>query len=163
MSHWKGWGTSCASVAVPVGNQLIDRCVGALGGLGITGDCTHGCSDPTDPLSPSEGSVEVCPRSFAEQMGPACGAEVLRRDRLKKDISFCGNMKQGGAEKKHHDANNWNFHVCMACGAAPSSPSRRVLIVAAFAPWGKTWLVFDPSALRGGGPLCRDAAGLVVS
>lgn len=102
MSHWKGWGTSCAGAAVMAGNQQMDRrgrggCVGARGGgLGITGDGTHGCSDPPDPLPPPEGSAEVHPRSFAEQMGPIWGAEVLRGDGLKKDVSFCRSVKERG-------------------------------------------------------------------
>lgn len=57
---------------------------------------TQGCLDPTVPLPPSKGSVEVSPQSFVEQMGPACRAEVLHRDRLKKDVSFCGSVTQGG-------------------------------------------------------------------
>lgn len=57
-----------------------------------------GTLTPLAPLLPSVGSVEVCPQSFAEQMGPACRAEVLHRDRLKKDVSFCGSAKQRGGK-----------------------------------------------------------------
>lgn len=55
---------------------------------------TQGCLDSPVPLPPSKGSVEVSSRSSAEQMGPACRAEVLYRDRLKKDVSFCGSVTQ---------------------------------------------------------------------
>lgn len=57
---------------------------------------TQGCLDPPVLLPPSKGSVEVSSRSSAEQMGPACSAKVLHRDRLKKDVSFCGSVTQRG-------------------------------------------------------------------
>lgn len=57
---------------------------------------TQGCLDPPVPVPPSKGSVEVSSRSSAKQMGPACRAEVLHRDRLKKDVSFCGSVTQTG-------------------------------------------------------------------
>lgn len=70
-----------------------------------------GAPTPPDPLPPPEGSAEVRPRSFAEQMGPIWGAEVLRGDGLKKDVSFCGSVKQRG--KIYRDASKWGFGVCV--------------------------------------------------
>lgn len=51
---------------------------------------------PTGAPTPSHGNTVVCTHSFVEQMDPTCGAEVLHRDRLKKDVSFCRSMKQKG-------------------------------------------------------------------
>lgn len=152
MSHWKGWGTSCAGVAVSVCSQLIDW-MAAREHLGAWASLE---TAPMGAPTASRRSTEVCTRSFVEQMDPACGAEVLRRDRLKKDVSFCRSMKQKG-KKIPCDANNWDFAVCAPHGSAPSSPSCQVLSVAGFVPWVKTRLVFDLSALGAGGwtPLQR--------
>lgn len=150
-------------MTVLISKQLSDlmRTVWKHLGAWASQASTQGCLDPLVPLPPSKGSVEVSSRSSAEQMGPARRAEVLHRDRLKKDVSFCGSVTQRG-EKIHPGARNWGFDAGVADSAALIPPGCWVLVTAGFALWRKTWLLFDPSAFHGGGALSRDAAGLSV-
>lgn len=104
----EGMGNQLCRCGCAGQQQLIDRwgrgrggCLGAPGGLGITGEC----SDRAASSHGSVGSVEVCPCRFAEQMGPARGAEVLHRDRVKTESHSVGSRGQ----KMHRDASNLRF------------------------------------------------------
>lgn len=125
MSHWKGWGTSCAGAAVVRVRQPAHG--------SITGDCTHGCSGPT-ALQGQRGDVPT-------ELGGADGSHshgrgVARRWVKKRWLLLREREAEGGGEI-HHGANNWGFDVSVPRGAAPSSPSRWVLIVAGICSMGK--------------------------
>lgn len=132
----------------------------APGGLGISsqhpGVLAPHCPPPTLQGQCGGVATELCGAD-----GPCLQSRGIAWRQVKKRCLLLWECDTG-REKIHRGASNWDFDACVAHSAAPTSPGHRVLVVAGFALWRRTWLLFDPSALGGGGALCRDAAGLGV-
>lgn len=145
-------------------NQLFDLlgtgdCVKAAGGLGISIQHPRVLGSPCLPPT-LQGQCGGVLTELCRADGPCLQCQGIAQRQVKKRCLLLWE-RDTEREKIHRGASNWDFDACVADSAALTSPGCQVL-VAGFVLWRKTWLLFDPSALGGGGALCRDAAGLDV-